>query len=759
MEALKHPAYMDEDKHLKEVKKWVVKEKASMEKYEDTLKEEIKAIRKTVSHLQDERLIAKQQLHLFAERNLKNLILAEISPYFGRVDFQEKNREEIEEIYIGKFGLHDQNSDMPVVVDWRAPVADIYYSGHSKEVAYKAPAGEILGEMHLKRRFEIEGGRLSAIYDEKTSENIIEDSLKGKGDFLIGALNKTTSGRLKEIVATIQDQQNKIIRSDSLRPLVVQGVAGSGKTTIALHRMAYLIYNNRKNLHNANYMVMAPNRLFLDYISAILPELGVDNVRQTTFEDWAMSLMGRQIKISKTQDKLNILVSTGSENKDIIATASKLKGSLLFKRVIDSHLRRLEAGLMPIMGISSNGITLLDYSVIKEVFMTSNLHLSLDERIKKMKTYLKTRLKKDKTEIQDKIEAIYKRKIEKAKAYRVNQEEIIRLYDERDKTFNDIMNDIPLYVDTYLQQIPKLNPLDFYKEIFCEKRELSRAFADKMKEGWFEEVWKLIISNLEKGMLEAEDLAPLAYLHIKLLGFSERSKYNHIVVDEVQDFDEFRLSLLREIAINDSFTFVGDISQGIYGYRGINSWEKTMERVFKDKSYHYHLLTTSYRSTIEIVELSNRVIKRCKDLDPLMAEPVFRHGEVPQLIKSEDQLEMARDIAKGIKQLLKEGFATMAIICKDLEETRKVFGYLKDIVSDIKILTDDEDSFINGIVVIPSYLSKGLEFDGVFLWNVGEDNYTLDPMDVKLLYVGITRALHRLQMYYIDKPSKLLEGK
>ncbi|KAB3530436.1 RNA polymerase recycling motor HelD [Alkaliphilus serpentinus] len=756
MEALKHPDYKAEDKKLKEVKKWVIHEKATVEKQEDSLKEEIKKIRKEVLHLQDERLIAKQQLHQFAERNLKNLKFAEESPYFGRVDFQEKNREEIEKIYIGKFGLHDQREDMPVVVDWRAPVADIYYSGHSKEVGFKAPAGEIKGEMHLKRRYEIVGGSLSAIYDEKTSENIIEDSLKGKGEFLIGALNKTTSGRLKEIVATIQDQQNKIIRSDSLRPLVVQGVAGSGKTTIALHRMAYLIYNNRKNLHTANYMVIAPNKLFLDYISAILPELGVDNVRQTTFEDWAMGILGRKVKLTKSQDKLNLLASKENIKKEVIATASKLKGSLLFRRVIDTHIRRLEAGLMPIEGLSYNGIPLLEHTTIREVFLTSNLHLSLEERIKKMKTYLKARLKKDKKDIKDQVDARYQKKILKAKAYK-DQQEIIRLYDERDRIFDEIISSIPQLVDNYLQQVTKFSAIDFYKDLIKEKDELAKAFRDKMRDGLFDEVWQHIFHEIEGGILEAEDLTPLAYLHIKLIDFKERHKYNHIVVDEVQDFDEFRLSLLREIAINDSFTFVGDISQGIYGYRGINSWERTMERVFKDKNYHYHLLTTSYRSTIEIVELSNKVIKKCKGLDPLMAEPVFRHGEVPSLVKVGDQAEMAEKIAERIEELKDIGYATMAIICKNLEETKRAYGYLENLLEDVKLLTDDEDTFINGIVVIPSYLSKGLEFDGVFLWNVDEDHYTDDPMDVKLLYVGITRALHRLYLYYLGKPSRLLD--
>jgi len=239
MEAKTHPDYIDEKESLNKILKWTQDENDYLENYESILIKDISDIRKTVTHMMDERLIAKLQLQQFTTKDIKKVKAAKDTPYFGRIDFQEQRRDEIERIYIGKHGLHDREKEVPVVVDWRAPISDIYYSGHSEDVSYRAPYGEINGKMYLKRRYEIVDGQLIEIFDEKRSEDRIEDSLKEKGDFLVESLSKSNRGRLKEIVATIQNQQNKVIRSNMIRPLVVQGVAGSGKTTIALHRMAY----------------------------------------------------------------------------------------------------------------------------------------------------------------------------------------------------------------------------------------------------------------------------------------------------------------------------------------------------------------------------------------------------------------------------------------------------------------------------------------------------------------------------------------
>ena len=761
MDARNHLAYDEEKKNLSNVLDWVDLEKEYLENKEAILSKEIKDIRKTVTHLMDERLIAKQQLQRFAEKDIKKILAAKDSPYFGRVDFQEKNRGEIEKIYIGKHGLHDRKEEVPVVVDWRAPISDIYYSGHSEDVSYRAPYGEINGKMYLKRRYEIRNGELIEIFDEKRSEDRIEDSLTVKGEFLIDALSKSNQGRLKEIVATIQDQQNKVIRSSMFRPLVVQGVAGSGKTTIALHRMAYLMYTNRKNIGNSNYMVIAPNKLFLNYISEILPDLGVDEVFQTTFEEWALKLIKKKIKIRQSIDELNILMDSKNEDRAVVANLSKIKGSILFKKVIDNNLKILEKTLLPNEDINMYGISILDYKKAQEIFLTSNLHLSFNERIIKLKEYLKIRLKNEISSIEEKIEFIYKEKISTLKSKVENidlvRPEIIKLYEERDEKLKQIKKNISLAVNDYINKVDKLDIFNFYTSIF-ENEQFSLAFGSRMPLDLFNKILTNCKSNLNNKIYKNEDLAPLAYTHIKLFGLEDKNKYTHIVVDEAQDFDEFKISVLREISLNDSFTFVGDLSQGIYSYKGINNWSNVMKKIFQDKNYDFHILTTSYRSTVEIVNLANQIIKKCDNLDAILAEPVFRHGDKPGLIRCLDKEEMVNGVIDRIKTLKSHNNSSIGIICKDLKTTEIAYDMIKDKLSEVYLLTDETTDFKDGVVLMPSYLSKGLEFDGVILWDVNEESYNINSIDIKLLYIGITRGLHTVDIFYENKPSNILDG-
>lgn len=759
MPASQHPNYLSECQHLEKTIDWVKKEKVRLLAHEEILKKEVLEIRKTVSHLQDERLVAKQQLHQYTAKDLKIMDYAQSTPYFGRIDFQENGRDEQEVIYIGKHGLHDQQREVPIVVDWRAPIADIYYSGHSQEVFYKAPRGEIRGKLFLKRRYEISSGCLQEIYDEQTSESKIEDSLKGRGDFLIEALSRSNQGRLKEIVATIQDQQNKVIRSDMLKPLVVQGVAGGGKTTIALHRMAYLIYNNRRSIHNPNYMVVAPNRLFLNYISEILPDLGVEDVFQTTFEDWAMTIIQKKMKLTHRIDQLNDLMKCRDESGRIMATAAKIKGSILFKKVIDNLIRQLEHSIIPNHSLSIEGVEVLEAKAIYQVFITSNLHLALKERILKLKEYLKNKIKSDIKEYYERIEQIYEERLQSIRQTSTNIEalrpQLIQIYDERDEKMKHFKKSIAKGVDAYIASLPPLDVFTFYKEAF-QSQEIIKAFGSPVGEDLLNRAIEKITFQLKDNLYDNEDLAPLAYIKMKLFGLDDKNKYNHIVVDEAQDMDEFKLAALREVCINDSFTFVGDLSQGIYSYKGIQNWEKSMKRVFKDRDYHYHILTTSYRSTVEIVNFANEIIKKCDDLKPVLAEPVFRNGDLPSLIQCSDEAHMVLTVIKTIHHLKEEQYQSVAVICKDLTTTEKVYGLLDKKIKEVYLLTDQTTDFKEGVVIIPSYLAKGLEFDSVILWDVNEATYQLNPIDVKLLYIGATRALHKLVLLYQNNLSKVL---
>lgn len=760
MQAKEHNAYEEERQRLEETKQWIHQQSRKLERESEALNKEIAQLRKQVASAFDERLVLKEQMQKMTSSDLSKMNQIVEVPYFGRINFKENFQEEIEVVYIGKFGLYDSVSGEIFILDWRTPMANIYYSGIDEEVAYRAPNGLIEGKMLLKRRYVIEQGHLVEIHDEKSLQDNLKDNLEQSTGFLIESLNKSTSGRLKEIVATIQQEQNQIIRSETFMPLIVQGVAGSGKTTIALHRMAYLIYNQQDP--KAHYMVVAPNKLFLNYISDILPDLGVDHVVQTTFEEWALKRLGKSIKLQKGRDKLDTLLIEETDLTEVLAMASKLRGSILFQKIIDLKLRGLERTLIPQSDVQYEKTTIIAYRELQEVFLASNTHLSFNERIKLIGSYIKEKLKDKETFIKREIEETYRLKINELKAsvedIETVRSEIIAMFDQRDTEIKEIRRWINRYTKDYVKtiKIPEVEVL--YLQIFEEEEQLCKWLLDKLEETTLKKVIQLMQENLKAKRIETEDLGPLLYIQMKLYGIDEKQKYAHIVVDEAQDLDEMKLMVLRSISSNDSFTLVGDLAQGIYGYKGINNWERTMERVFSKKKYNYFEMTTSYRSTIEIIELANHVIQKCNSYTPLLATPVFRHGEKPKLVISENETEHISKIAKDISYFQSLGMVSICIITKDMAEAEKAYKALEKIGIIVQFIEKEEDRYLGQVVVMPSYLAKGLEFDAVLLYDVSEYRFKENELDIKLLYVMITRALHYLNIYVLGTPGKLLNS-
>lgn len=759
MEAKKHSAYTEEAVYLKETVSWLKNETIKLKLQDNQLNEEIASLRKEVSSALDERLVLKLQMQGMLEEDIDKFKKVEDKPYFGRVNFREDYKEEVETIYIGKFGLYDAEQGEMLVLDWRAPMSNIYYSGFDEEVSYHTPIGNVQGKVSLKRRYVIEQGELLEIYDEKSLQDTLKDSIQQDSGFLIESLNKSTSGRLSEIIATIQDQQNKIIRSEPLMPLVVQGVAGSGKTTIALHRMAYIIYNKQKQDKNVSYMVVAPNRLFLNYIEEILPDLGVDDVSQTTFEDWALEQLNYKITLVNTVDKLNYLLSDSTEEARIISLAAKLRGSIVFKRLIDMQVARLEKKIIPVQGIQFEGKTLITYKELQEVFLVSNGHLALEDRIKLLGQYLKKRLKDKQDIIRHYIEIEYQSKIEDLKSEVEDIEsirkEIISLYDERDERIKGIKKWIPSFVKSYIKNLHLPSTTNFYFNIL-EENYLIQTLSKQISEEEIVKIIKVLNTVHSNNQFETEDLGPLLYIQMKLYGIKEEKKYAHIVVDEAQDLDEMKITVLRQVSLNDAFTFVGDLSQGIYGYKGINNWERMMKRVFDDKRYNYYEMTTSYRSTIEIIELANEVIRACDEFTPLQAVPVLRHGPKPKLIECLNEEVKIFKILEDIEALKREGMVSICLLTKTKEQSERIYEHLQEKVEDLQLISDEYDKYNGKIVVMPSYLSKGLEFDAVLLYEIGVTQIDLSSLNIKLLYVMITRALHRLYLYYTDDVIPLI---
>lgn len=758
MQAKEHNAYEEEAKRLQSTLDWLEQQEISLNEKERALREEIYLLKKKVNSAVDDQLLLKQHLHQSTKEELERFKQVSKVPYFGRVDFLEDGKIEKEVEYIGKFGLYDALTGRLLVLDWRTPMANIYYSGIDEKVAYHTPGQLIEGTMLLKRRYVIEEGELLEIHDEKTLQANLLDHVMQGSDFLIESLNKSTSGRLKEIVATIQKEQNQIIRSESYLPLIVQGVAGSGKTTIALHRMAYLIYNNQNPL--AQYMVVAPNKLFLNYISDILPDLGVESVRQTTFEDWAFSQLAKGVKLIQGQDKLDTLLVEDKETARLLALSSKLRGSIVFQKMIDLAFKQLERKLLPEGGVCYEDIVLIDERELLKIFLVSNATLPLKERVKLLGDYIKKRLKDHEADIKAALEDQCAKRLRKLKESVSDIEtvrpQIIQLYDERDEKIKGIRKWISSYTKAYIKRIKVPTALAFYQELLRDHEQLATWLDKKVAKEDLLVILPMIEKNLSENKVETEDLGPMLYIQYRLLGLKEEKQYAHIVVDEAQDLDEMKLVVLRKLSSNDAFTLVGDLAQGIYDYKGIQNWERTMKRVFGEKKYNYFEMTTSYRSTIEIIELANQVIKKCQGFEPLLAQPVLRHGETPQLLVCKEEKEREEKIYEKICEQQEKGMVSICVITKDAEEGKAIYEYLKKKGLPLQWITKEEESYEGKIAVMPSYLAKGLEFDSVMIYDVSKARFPGNNLDVKLLYVMITRALHHITMFSLGEATPLL---
>ncbi len=340
---------MELEKHkLEETEEWLNEQINLAVKKEEELEKKISMLKKSSGGTYSEELALVQQVYEFANKNLQKYSEAAHKPYFARIDFRERRRD-TESYYIGKFSLNDSSEGEEKVIDWRAPIADLYYSGQQGEVSYKAPLGFIEGELSLKRKFLIKDEKLENAFDEGINDIILKSSSDESEDnalvdeFLKINLEESIGSKLKDVVATIQKEQNEIIRASKNTAMIIQGSAGSGKTTVALHRLAYLMYKYSENLSTHEILVVAPNKLFLDYISDILPSLGVSGVKQSTFEDIACNILKYSGKVYTKDIKFSSVMEDRSKEKvKFITTSSRFKGSITYKNIMDRYLKYIE---------------------------------------------------------------------------------------------------------------------------------------------------------------------------------------------------------------------------------------------------------------------------------------------------------------------------------------------------------------------------------------------------------------------------------
>ncbi len=680
---------------------------------------------------------------------IQNLVQSLNKPYFSRVDFKEGSSDEDENLYIGKTSLMNEETHKLLVIDWRAPISNLYYEGRIGEAHYQCPEGIVNGIISLKRQYSIENSNLKDYFDIDITTN---------DEFLQACLGSNADNRLKDIVSTIQAEQNQVIRADMWQPLIVQGAAGGGKTTIALHRIAYLIYTYEKTFTPDNFMIIAPNRFFLNYISEVLPELGVDKVIQTTYEDFARMVLGKKVKIREGYIKLGNIVNKSisiNTQKLSVKEISHLKSSLKFKDFLEEYINYLEESFLPEEDFKIYKFKLISRENLMKLFKEEYKHLPFKKRIAEMKKHLNNILKRNQQKLLDKVELIYDEKLEqirhKMKDCSDRRNIFIKMTDERDALLEKIKKESKTLVNDYIKKIEYRKVEDYYRE-FLEKLLDSTQDENLL----LKDTCKSTINSVIENLYEIEDLAPLLLLKYRIFGLDEKITVRHVVIDEAQDFSLFQLYMLKTLIGSSSMTILGDLCQGINSYRGIEDWQDVMDNIFTETKSTFLKLDQSYRTTVEIMNKASSVIEKLDDEKLPPAKPVLRHGDDVSIVELESYDEICMNISRDIDDMKSRGYNSMAIICKTLEECNNIKKKLNQYNKNITLIQGNEKKYNGGIAIIPSYLVKGLEFDMVIVANGSKEMYTFEQMDVKLLYVALTRPLHKLNIYSLGEKSKLL---
>lgn len=598
-------------------------------------------------------------------------------PYFGRIDFLEKKENsKVMPIYIGIHTFYDPESRATLIHDWRAPVSSMFYDHELGEAGYRSPSGEIKGVISLKRQYRIRGGKM---------EFMIESALTVHDDILQKELSSNVDDKMKNIVATIQREQNQIIRNEDIRTLIIQGVAGSGKTSIALHRIAYLLYTFRDSISSKDILIISPNKVFSDYISNVLPELGEETVPETSMEQILSGVLEHKYKYQTYFGLVNELLEKPSSSLiDRIA----YKASFGFISELDKFILHIENTYFKAADVKLTKYITIPAPFIEEQYLRFNRY-PIRRRFDAMADYMLDMLK-----IQ------YAFTVTTAGRNLLKKE--IRLMFAGN-------NDIQVYKDFFKWTN---NPGMF-----------------KMRKGH---------------TLEYSDLAPLAYLHLALEGNGNQPfRVKHLLIDEMQDYSPIQYKVIQKL-FPCRKTVLGDAGQSVnpYGSSTAETIQKslTASEIMK--------LCKSYRSTFEITDFAQKIHPNAE------LEPVARHGEKPQILQFGSAVEELSGIMGLISTYRKSGYKSLGIICKTEQQAREMADMLKSYANDISFLSSQSSAFVQGIVIISAHMAKGLEFDEVIIPQTDERNYRSE-IDKSMLYVAVTRAMHRLTLTFHEARPRM----
>ena len=487
-------------------------------------------------------------------------------------------------------------------------------------------------------------------------------------------------------------------------------------------------------------------------------ELGVDKIRQTTFVDYVLKCIEKKVKVVKPEKKLISLVKHEVENENMVKWLSRFKGSLKYKKLIDRYLQHIRSELCPRGDFYLDKYRLVTEKRLQYLFLKDYNYLPYYKRLEKIRSVLQTNVRQKKKVILDKLAKRYDEQLDRALNIRNDEKRrttVVNLMDTKDERLKQIEHSVKTAVKNYMGKISRNTLIGYYKGLFTNFEDFLKYGDGFLTNEQAQFIFEYNEKMLSKNEVEIEDLAALFYMQHKLFGIDKQFKAKNVVIDEAQDYSYFQLYALKKGLETDMFTIVGDLAQGIHSYRGIRSWEYLRKAIFPEANYVK--LQKSYRTTIEIMNVANGILSLMKENLPKV-EPVVRHGEKPTFLEYSSRADLVKKVVEAVAQAEEAGFKSIAIIGKTDDECKKIMKLLKgELQQPVQLLKENEEIKSGHIVIVPSYLAKGFEFDAVVVVLVDEI-YSIDEIDIKLLYVAMTRPMHQLYLIGKNKTDLLLDG-
>lgn len=696
-------------------------------------------------------LTVSQSSHRIATKRLEKLKKMKSSPYFGRIDITEEDFPGTDEIYVGTSSLMDDSGEDFLIYDWRAPVASIYYDFEPGPIRYKTPNGFITGTLEKKYQYLIKDGILQSMFD--TSLTIGDEVLQQ-------VLGQGTNKHMNSIVATIQQEQNQVIRHDYKKLLVVHGAAGSGKTSAALQRIAYLLYKYRETLTADQIILFSPNAMFNSYVSNVLPELGEENMHQVTFQEYLNERLQDDFTVETPFEQLEyILTQEDSPTHRTRVASIKFKASSQFFEAIETYRKALEIEGMIFKDLTFRGQVLITGKEIAERFYSDTEASRFTNRVELLKEWLTNLLKETlETEmkepwVHEKVELLSESSYRKAKEHLVKKHGLRHEEaDEYEVTTEELARLITLQhlqpLRTIVDSFSFVDSKAIYAQLFADPQAITRWTSGETPAEWAD-ICRETLAMLTDNHLSYEDATPFLLMRALIQGFSTNRTIKQILIDEAQDYSTFQFEYLKRLFPETSMTVLGDFNQAIFAHASDDIDFHGLNRLYGEEQTAIVNMTRSYRSSKPIIDFTSSLVPNGASIIPF-----DREGVLPTLTQVATTEELHHSIASKIAALRDEGYVSIAIICKSAEESIAADHGLAS-VENLKLITKGSQEYEEGAVVIPSYLAKGVEFEAVIIYDASAKQYG-DERVLRLFYTACTRAMHELQLYSLGPVTPLI---